>query len=200
VVVVIAIAVGAFLLLRHHGTTPTASNTPPPTSSPRTSPSQQARSAAAQPGAYTLSAPATAAGYTKLAAPPTAVTNIATTAAAALRQHVTGAGGKVTSQVSGYYQLSGGQVMSFVGYQGTFDPAKDLAGSGMKAYPPGSHGGSLLCDASTPTGTVCLWMTPTTFGITEFFSSANTPEVVTNQAKAAQDTVNFRADVEAAKS
>jgi hypothetical protein len=109
-------------------------------------------------------------------------------------------GSKVTSQVSGYYRLSGGQVMSFAGYQGTFDPAKVMAGSGGKAYPAGPHGGSMACDSTTTTGTVCVWATPTTLGVTEFFSSTGAPEVVTNQAKAAQDTVNLRASVEAAKS
>jgi hypothetical protein len=37
-------------------------------------------------------------------------------------------------------------------------------------------------------------------GVTEFFGSTGAPETVTDQAKAAQDTVNVRGDVEAAKS
>ena len=47
---------------------------------------------------------------------------------------------------------------------------------------------------------MCVWVTTTTLGITEFFASTGAPENVTDQAKAAQDTVNFRADAEAAKS
>ena len=45
-----------------------------------------------------------------------------------------------------------------------------------------------------------MWVTTTTLGVTEFFGPAGSPEVVTKQAKAASDTVNVRADVEAAKS
>ena len=44
-------------------------------------------------------------------------------------------------------------------------------------------------------GTVCVWVTSTTLGITEFFSSSG-PEAVANQAKTASDTRNFRAGVE----
>ena len=97
--------------------------------------------------------------------------------------------------------------MSFAGYEGTFNPAKVLAslgqvGQGGQAYPAGAHGGDLACipSAGTPGGTVCVWVTTTTLGVTEFFASTGAPENVTNQSKAAQDTVNFRADAEAAKS
>ena len=201
IVLVIGIAAAAFLLLRHHNT-PTASNTPPPqrTGQPKQSSSPTAQ-AARQTG-YTLTAPATAGGYQKLTTAPGSVSNVATTTAQGVLQHAVSTGGKTTGQVSGYYQLSGGQVMSFTGYKGTFDPAKVMAGSGAKSYPAGPHGGMLGCtpSAGTPGGTICVWVTPTTLGVTEFFSSSGAPEVVTDQAKAAEDTVNLRGDVEAAKS
>ena len=211
VVVVLAIAAGAYLLLHKHSTTPPTS-TPPTTAAPRTTPSAShpASGQATQPATgtvYTLSTPATAGGYPKLATAPSAVTSTATATAQSVREQAVNSGGKVTSQVSGYYQLSSGQVLSFAGYEGTFDPAKVLAslgqvGQGGQTYSAGSHGGDLACipSAGTPGGTVCVWVTTTTLGVTEFFSSTGAPENVTNQSKAAQDTVGFRADAEAAKS
>jgi hypothetical protein len=208
-VVVLAIAVGAYLVLRKHATTPPAS-TSPTTAPPRATPSAShpASGQAASPltgTAYTLSTPATAGGYPKLATAPSTVTSTATATAQSVREQAVNSGGKVTGQqVSGYYQLSSGQVMSFVGYEGTFTPAKVLASLGQDAqtYPAGAHGGDLACipSAGTPGGTVCVWVTTTTLGVTEFFASTGAPENVTNQSKAAQDTVNFRADAEAAKS
>jgi hypothetical protein len=209
-VVVLAIAAGAYLVLRKHGTTPPASM--PPTTAPRTTPSAShpASGKAVNPAtgtAYTLSTPATAGGYAKLATASSTVTSTAAATAQSVREQAVNSGGKVTSQVSGYYQLSSGQVMSFAGYEGTFNPAKVLAslgqvGQGGQTYPQGAHGGELACipSAGTPGGTVCVWVTTTTLGVTEFFASTGAPETVTNQAKAAQDTVNFRADAEAAKS
>ena len=104
------------------------------------------------------------------------------------------------------YQLSGGQVMTFVGYQGSFDPAKVIAnlatlGTNGQQYDPGPHGGKLVCATApgTPAGTVCVWVTPKTLGVTEFFSSVG-PEVVTIQSKAATDTVRLREGVEVVKS
>ena len=202
VVVVIGIAAAVFVLLRHHNT-PTASNTPPPAQ--QTGQAKQSSSPtanAAQQAGYTLTAPATAGGYQKLATAPASVSNVATATAQGVLQHAVSTGAKSTGQVSGYYQLSGGQVMSFAGYKGTFDPAKVMADSGAKSYPAGPHGGMLACtpSAGSPGGTACVWVTPTTLGVTEFFSSTGAPEVVTDQAKAAEDTVNLRGDVEAAKS
>jgi hypothetical protein len=210
-VVVLAIAAGAYLVLRKHGTTPPASLSPT-TAPPRTTPSAShpASGQAAQPAtgtAYTLSTPATAGGYAKLATTPSSVTSTATATAQSVREQAVNSGGKVTGQVSGYYQLSSGQVMSFAGYEGTFNPAKVLAslgqvGQGGQTYPHGAHGGDLACipSAGTPGGTVCVWVTTTTLGVTEFFASTGAPENVTDQSKAAQDTVSFRADAEAAKS
>jgi len=211
VVVVLAIAAVWFLVIRKHNTTtPTA--TPPTTAPARTTPSasQSASAKATQAAtgtAYTLSTPATAGGYPKAATVASSVSSTATATAQSIREQAVSSGGKVTSTVTGYYQLSSGQVMSFAGYQGTFDPAKVLAslgqvGQGGQTYSAGAHGGDLACipSAGTPGGTVCVWVTTTTLGVTGFFAANGAPENVTNQAKAAQDTVNFRADVEAAKS
>jgi hypothetical protein len=204
VVVVIGIAAGAYKLLDKKSTPPAASSTPPavaPSHQPTPTASHATTSTNAQSAGYTLSVPATAGGYTKLATPPSAVTNVATATAQGVREQAVSAGSKVTGQVTGYYQLSSGQVMSFAGYEGTFDPTKVLATMG-KSFPAGPHGGGLICapSAGTPGGTVCVWATTTTMGVTEFFGSTGAPETVTDQAKAAQDTVNVRDDVEAAKS
>ena len=209
VVVVVGIAAVAYKVLDKKNTSPPAANSTPPAVSPsqhQSTPaaSHQATSTGGQSTGYTLSAPATAGGYSKLATAPSAVSNVATATAQAIREQAVNAGGKVTSQVTGYYQLSSGQVMSFAGYEGTFTPDKVLAalGSDWATFPAGQHGGDLACDpsAGTPGGTACVWITPTTLGVTEFFGSTGSPEMVTEQAKAAQDTVNVRADVEAAKS
>lgn len=199
VVVVLGIAAAAYLLLHK-----SAASTPPaaaPTTSHMASPAGQS---AGQSARYTLSTPATAGGYPQVMAPPSAVSSVATATAQVVRGQAVTAGGKVTSQVAAYYQLDSGQVMSFAGYDGTFDPAKVLAalGSDWATFPAGPHGGDLACtpSAGTPGGTVCVWATTTTLGVTEFFASTDVPEIVTVQAKAAQDTVNVRADVEAAKS
>jgi hypothetical protein len=208
VVVVLGIAAAAYLLL-HKPATPAASSTPPAMAPPRATPtaSHQASTSGqqtAQSARYTLSTPATAGGYPKLTAPSSSVSRVATATAQAVRGRAVNAGGKVTGQVAAYYQLDSGQVMSFAGYDGTFDPAKVVAGlgSGWQAFPAGTHGGDLACNpsAGTPGGTVCVWVTTTTIGVTEFFGSSGAPEMVAKQAKAAQDTVNVRADVEAAKS
>jgi len=206
VVVVIGIAAGAYKLLDKKSTPPAASSTPPavaPSHQPTPTASHATTSTNAQSAGYTLSVPATAGGYNKLATPPSAVTNVASATAQGVRAQAVSAGSKVTGQVTGYYQLSSGQVMSFAGYEGTFDPTKVLAAMGGKSFPAGPHGGGLICapsGGSTPGGTVCVWATTSTLGVTEFFSSTGAPEVVTDQAKAAQDTVNVRGDVEAAKS
>jgi hypothetical protein len=209
VVVVVGIAAVAYKVLdKKNASTPAASSTPPAVSPSQhqstPAASHQATSTGGQSTGYTLSAPASAGGYSKLATAPSAVGNVATATAQAIRGQAVNAGGKVTGQVTGYYGLSSGQVMSFVGYEGTFNPDKVLAalGSDWATFPVGQHGGDLACDpsAGTPGGTACVWITPTTLGVTEFFGSTGSPEMVTEQAKAAQDTVNVRADVEAAKS
>jgi hypothetical protein len=83
----------------------------------------------------------------------------------------------------------------------SYAPAKVIAGLGANAqtYPAGKDGGSLACftaSGSEP-GTVCVWVTTTTVGIAEFFSSVG-PETMTIQSKAAAGTVKLRDSVERA--
>ena len=174
-------------------------------------PSASNNAAAGQPGAqptgYTLATPATAGGYAKLAQAPAAVSATAgQTALSVFRKATNTSSGKLPSEVTAAYQLSGGQVMTFVGYQGSFDPVKVMAnvatlGTHGQPYDAGPHGGKLACATApgTPSGTVCVWVTTTTLGVTEFFSSVG-PEVVTIQSKAATDTVRLREGVEVVKS
>jgi hypothetical protein len=155
---------------------------------------------------FLLSTPATAGGYPLMAAIPSYVQAPSSTTAQAIRSAAVSDGGKVTSQVSAAYQLKEGQVMTFTGYEGTFSPAKVIAslaslGSNGSTYSPGKDGGKLACAVApgSQPGTVCVWVTTTSLGITEFFSSTG-PEDVLDQAKTASDTRNFRADVETRQS
>jgi len=218
VIVIIGIAVGGYLLLfKHHPVTPssagpTTSPTSNPLSSPASSPKSSPSTSASPPAppatasAYTLSTPATAGGYSKLTTIPSRVQTGAPVVAQAVENAVVREdGGKVTGQVTAVYQLSSGQALAFSGFNGTFSPAKvaaSVATFGTHSNPAtaGPHGGMLACydTAGTPSGTVCVWATTTTLGVTEFFSSIG-PEDVTNQAKAAQDTLKLRNSVELAK-
>jgi hypothetical protein len=205
VVVVVGIAVGAYLLVhRGHSSPPSAGPTTHPTSSPTAT-----KSTAPVPPktvAYTLTTPATAGGYPKLTTTPSAVQAAAGAVSQAIENAVKQDGAKVTGQVTAGYQLSSGQVLAFTGFKGRFTPAKviaSLATLGTHSQPgtAGPHGGMLACATApgSPSGTVCVWVTTTTLGVTEFFSSTG-PEVVTDQAKAASDTLKFRNSVEVAKS
>ncbi len=155
---------------------------------------------------YVLATPATAGGYPLMATIPSYVRSPSSTTAQAIRGAAVSDGGKVTSQVSAAYQLHDGQVMAFTGYEGTFSPTKVIAslaslGSNGSTYAAGKDGGKLACAVApgTQPGTVCVWVTTTSLGITEFFSSTG-PEAVVDQAKTASDTRNFRADVETRQS
>ena len=108
--------------------------------------------------------------------------------------------------MSAAYQLPLSQVITFVGYQGTFTPAKVATilatlGTDAHSYPAGPNGGLLGC-ANTPatatatSGAVCVWATSTTLGVTEFFDSTGPEALTTSQNKGAADTVKLRADVE----
>jgi hypothetical protein len=213
-VVVIGVAIGvvAYLLMRGKPAVPASQGGPAYGATPGTH-------AAKSPGAvttgrgtrgaatagYTLKKPATAGGYTRLASVPASVATAAGATSAAIRDAAVNDGGKVTSQVKAAYQLSGGQVLSFTGFDGRFNPAKVLAslatlGTDSHTEAAGPHGGKLACAVapatpSAPGGTVCMWVTTTTIGITEFFGS-NGPEVVSRQSKAAADALKLRNSVE----
>jgi hypothetical protein len=118
-----------------------------------------------------------------------------------------GGGGTVKGNpVSAAYRLPAAQVITFVGYQGTFTPAKVMTilaslGTDPNTYQAGPNGGGLGCanTKSTPSGAVCVWATSSTLGVTEFFD-ANGPETLNAaQNKGAADTLKLRADVEKKK-
>jgi hypothetical protein len=161
--------------------------------------------------AYVLSAPSKAGGFPKGSDPH--FLSIATSTAAEVSSAVTeGKAGAVKgSPISAAYQLPvGGQVVTFVGYQGTFTPAKVATvlaslGTDAHSYPAGSHGGVLGCANTKPTatvtsGAVCVWASSSTIGVTEFFSSTGPEALTSSQNKGATDTVNIRGDVEAKSS
>jgi hypothetical protein len=227
-VVVVVIGGGAYLVLKPSGnstptsagaTTPTAStSTSAPASRPAATPKSSGASKspgvsgnATSAGAYVLSAPATAAGY-PLGSDPHFLATATSTAATIEQTAVAGGGGTVAgSPVSASYTVPDAQTIEFVGYQGTFDPAKVMSnlksyGSSETTYPAGPNGGDLACanttaTASTPSGGVCVWVTKSTLGFTEFFTQANGPEALNSaQSKGAEDTVNMRASVEKLKS
>ena len=214
-VVVVVIAAAAYMFLHKSGTTPTAGNTPAGgASSPAAGPSASSKATAsgaaggtggATTAAYTLSTPATAGGYA-LGQDPNDLTNAKTTA----QQIVTalGAGGGTVkgTPVSAAYTLPANQAITFVGYQGTFTPAKLATllaklGTDEKSYPAGPNGGVLECLNTTtqPSGAVCVWATSTTLGITEFYSATGPEALTASQSKGADHTTALRADVEKKK-
>jgi hypothetical protein len=162
-------------------------------------------------GAYVLSTPSTAAGF-PIGSDPHFLATATSTVAAFEQSAIKGGGGTVAgSPVSASYTLPDAQTIEFVGYQGTFNPTTVMAnlkdyGSSEATYPAGSNGGDLACanttaTASTPSGAVCVWVTKSTLGFTEFFTQADGPESLNSaQAKGAEDTVDLRASVEKLKS
>ena len=186
VAVVIVIAV---VLVTHKsgGSSPAASNTPAggTASAPAAKPSAS-KAAASGPGtktstggsattaAYTLSTPAKAGGY-PIGQDPHFLATATTTAKQITSAVTSGGGGTVKGNpVSAAYQLPAGQVITFVGYKGTFTPAKVATilaslGSDPNTYPAGPDGGPLGCanTKATPSGAVCVWATSGTLGVTD---------------------------------
>ena len=223
-VVVIVAAGGAYLALHKSsgnnsnvaggGTPTTSTSASAPTATPKSTgaaKSPNVTGSATSAGGYVLSAPSTAAGY-PIGTDPHFLATATSTAATIEHSGVAGGGGTVTgSPVSASYTLPDEQTIEFVGYQGTFNPTKVMAnlasyGSSEATYPAGPNGGELACantkaTASTPSGAVCVWVTKSTLGFTEFFTQANGPEALnTAQSKGAEDTVKLRASVEKLKS
>jgi hypothetical protein len=225
-VVVVAAAVVAYLAVHRSstnnnnatgGATPTTSTSASaPTASAKPTTTSAAKNpdvtgSAASAGSYVLSAPSTAAGF-PIGTDPKFLATATSTAATIEQSGISGGGGTVTgSPVSASYTLPDEQTIEFVGYQGTFNPSKVMSnlasyGSSEKTYPAGPNGGDLACanttaTASTPSGAVCVWVTKSTLGFTEFFTQADGPEALnTAQAKGAEDAVNLRASVEKLKS
>jgi hypothetical protein len=218
VVVVIVVIVVAVVLLTHKtGGSPSASNTPAggaattPAAQPTSSKAGGSGTGKATGGsgtttpAYTLSTPSTAGGY-PIGQDPNFLTTATATAQQVSAAVTSGGGGKVTGKaVSAAYQIPAQQVITFVGYQGSFTPAKVATilaslGSDSHVYPAGTFGGILGCANTTtaPDGAVCVWADSSTLGITEFFEASG-PETLTpgtEQAKGGSDTVSIRDDVE----
>jgi hypothetical protein len=99
------------------------------------------------------------------------------------------------------------QVVTFVGYRGTFDPAKVMTsmrsfGTTDGTYADTRAGDSIACanTTSSPSGGVCVWATTTTIGITEFFSVSGPETLTASQYRGAADTIKLRASVETKKS
>jgi hypothetical protein len=221
VVVIIVIAAAAYLLLHKSGSgSPAASTTPSAGTgtAPATKPSGSGTAAGTGTGtgtsagagggttaAYTLSTPSTAGGH-PIGQDPNFLKAATATAAQVSTAVTAGGGGTVKGNpVSAAYQLPASQVITFVGYQGTFTPAKVATilatlGSDPKTYPAGTYGGILGCanTKTAPSGAVCVWADGSTLGVTEFFG-ATAPETLspgTEQTLGATDTVKLRADVE----
>jgi hypothetical protein len=168
-------------------------------------------SRASSSGGYLLSTPSTAAGY-PIGTDPKFLATAKSTVATIEHSAVSGGGGKVSgSPVAASYTLPDAQTIEFVGYQGTFNPSKVMTnlgsfGASESTYPAGPNGGELACanttaTSTTPSGAVCVWVTKSTLGFTEFFTQADGPEALNSaQSKGAEDTVSLRASVEKLKS
>jgi len=104
--------------------------------------------------------------------------------------------GPTTSLASSSYKG-----LVFVGYDGTFNPTnlmnliqKNLKSS--RVVNPGPHGGKMMCGYNTSNNSVaseCVWATPTTFGVVEYFNHGQ-PAKVSNASRLA---LKVRAAVEA---
>jgi len=230
VIIVAAIASGAYLLthstgngLAQSGTTPSAGPKPTiaaKTTAPKTKATAKAKTktktsagkgATTATAGYLLSTPATAGGYPR-GQDPHFLATATTTAQSIVSTVASGGGGAVTgSPVSAAYQLpTNSQVITFVGYKGTFNPAKVATAMGSYGTTDGTYhdakaGDSIHCantaaTADTPSGAVCVWATATTLGITEFFDASGPEPLITSQAKGAADTEKLRASVETKKS
>jgi hypothetical protein len=230
VIVVAAFAAGAYLLTNSGGGTPnpnslgaspalnqpTTGGTTAASKAPTTKATAKAKTSGKKTGtattaAYVLSTPATAGGY-PMGTDPHFIATATTTARSIVNKVTSGGGGTVQGNpVSAPYRLpTGEQVITFVGYKGTFTPAKVLAG--MRSY--GSTDGtytdakthdSIACantpgTASTPSGAVCVWATASTLGVTEFFDATGPEALTVSQARGAADTEKLRASVETKKS
>jgi hypothetical protein len=210
----------AVVLITHKsGGSPTAGNTPAggtmttPAAKPSASKAAGSGTGATSGGgsgattaAYTLSTPSTAGGY-PIGQNPNFVATATATAKQISTAVASGGGGKVTgTPVSASYELPASQVITFVGYQGTFTPAKvetilASLGSDPHTYAAGPNGGILGCANTTvtPSGAVCVWATSSTLGVTEFFTATGPETLNSAQSKGAADTVALRDSVEKKK-
>lgn len=203
---------------------PVAASASTPAATPSASPDDTGATPAATPTATTngeglgsgqawaMATPATAGGYAKHTPMPSGMLATGTANATALMQAVVLSGGKpdggaaAPKFVSADYLVPGNQAIGYVGFTGKFTPASVMDAFGKIAdnvapQPAGSHGGQLACGTmsanSGPSGTVCVWATTTSMGMVGFFGSGQPERVV--GAKAGEDTVKLRGDVETSK-
>lgn len=184
------------------------SASPTPTVTASATPTASASGSAGSATAYVLTTPATAGGYTRTTPMSASIQEVGTAGATGLMQAVEKAGGKATGNVSGEYLIVGDQAVGYSGFTGNFSPnavitAFGTLATGVTSEPAGKHGGLLSCGTVTATspasstGTACVWATPTTVGMVEFFGGGALEQVT--MSKAGQDTASFRADVETLK-
>lgn len=230
-IVVVAAVVGIYLLTHSGGNSPNAIATqqanpqpnlggtttesagPTATAKAKTKGKKNtstAKNGATTAGDYVLSTPATAGGY-PLGQDPDFLATATTTAASIMSTAASAGGGTATgSPVSAAYRLPNSQVITFVGYKGTFDPAKVITSMGSfgtsdGTYPDAKNGGQIACantaaTGSAASGAVCVWATATTLGVTEFFDVSGPEALTTSQYKGANITTQVRASVETKKS
>ena len=207
-----ACVAGVYLFTNSRGksfaNSPTAALTIPRPITTPASPAPTTKAKAKAATRYILSAPATAGGY-PMGEDPIFLATAATTAQSIIAAVAVGGGGTVAgSPVSAAYNLpTNSQVITFVGYRGTFKPASVITSMGSfgttdNTYPGGPHGGEIACantsaTASTPSGGVCVWATATTLGVTEFFDVVGPETLTVSQYKGAADTRKLRSGVEA---
>jgi hypothetical protein len=159
---------------------------------------------------YVLSTPSVAGGR-PIGSDPHFLATTTATAATIEQSAVSNSGGTVTGKpVSASYTLPFDQTIEFVGYQGTFSPKTVMAnlasfGSSETTYNAGPHGGEMACanvpaTATAASGGVCVWVSGSTLGVTEFFEGSGPETLTVAQPKGAQDTVALRSSVETRKS
>jgi hypothetical protein len=215
-VAVIVVGGVCYFILRPSGNNSNNAATPPTpkATASATGPAAKSTGPAKSPnvtgGAYVLSTPSTAGGY-PIGTDPQFLATATSTVSAFEQTGIADGGGTVSgSPVSASYTLPDEQTIEFVGYQGTFDPTKVMSnlasyGSSEMTYSAGPNGGDLACanttaTATTASGAVCVWVTKSTLGFTEFFQSTGPEALNSAQAKGAEDTVSLRASVEKLKS
>jgi hypothetical protein len=227
-VVVVAVIVGVYLTTHSQGGSPnatvtqqanpqpnlggaiTAARTPAAKSTAKSKSKSKSGTKTTKSGTadYVLSTPATAGGYSMGQDPDFLATATATAQTILSTVGAAGGGTATGSAVSAPYMLpTGSQVVTFVGYHGTFNPSKVITSMGSFGTTDGTYadaktGDSIACanTSSSPSGAVCVWATTTTIGVTEFFDVSGPEALTTSQDKGAADTIKLRASVETKKS
>ena len=161
------------------GSTPTGGSTA----------STSAPAAAGPAGAYQFTVVAKAGPYALNSTATRLFTNQAQSEASTVAAQIKGRGaGKPGRYVIAVYDLgkvttagaSGFKAAVFVGYDGTFNPAKVIKFEqtqlvSTRMVNPGPHGGEMICGYNRSSGSdasECVWVTSTTFGQVEFIEGS----------------------------